>query len=106
MWKTKIEHEVVFLVTLTFYRCIVRTFQGFGPRLMTDHGIGEFLDNLTTLNDLSYNHYPKCVGGPIHRKLRHKIPKYIPEDDYLPSFVSVNLVVLSISNTGTFTRVI
>lgn len=55
---------------------------------MTDHGKGEFLNNLTTIYDLSYNHYPKCVGGPIRRKYKYRIPKYIPTDDYLPCFVS------------------
>lgn len=58
---------------------------------MTDHGTGEYLDNMSTLYDLSYNYYPKCANGPLHRKLRSKIPKFIPEDDYLPSFVSCKL---------------
>lgn len=55
---------------------------------MTDHGGEEFLNNFSTVYDLSYNHYPKCVGGPIHRKFIYRIPKHIPEDDYLPCFVS------------------
>jgi hypothetical protein len=48
-----------------------------------------FLENFSSLYDLSYNHFPKCYKSNIPRIYRFLKDYHEPLDDYLPSFGNV-----------------
>lgn len=55
--------------------------------MMTDHGRGEYLENFSTVYDLSYNHFPKCYKEAMRRKLNFSLQRTDPEDEYLTNYV-------------------
>ncbi|KAF5272190.1 hypothetical protein FQA39_LY01272 [Lamprigera yunnana] len=58
--------------------------EGHGLRLIFDIDSPKYLENFSTVNDLSYNHYPKTsTDGPIPRKYRSEFHRYDPQQDYL-----------------------
>lgn len=70
-----------------------------GARTLTDHGrIFEYLDNMSTVYDLAYNHFPKQCPGSIYRHLRSRLERFEPEDEYLRNYVGTFFFSLAISS--------
>lgn len=64
-------------------------YEGLSARIVYDHEFPKYLDNLSTTYDLSYNHFPHCMEGPIKRKFRSKFLRYEPDQDYTLNYGNI-----------------
>lgn len=68
-----------FKVNLIFFQ--LPNPQGIDPRVIHFQEGEKYSENFSTLYDLSYNHFPKCMYGPNKTEWRFRMGRHEPEPD-------------------------